>query len=145
MAPEKDFQKDVFTHCRNALAGQNALIRRSKKIKEILDKHKGSIKPLLQSHKIDKIAECAQFLLQNGIFESGLKAKIFFPELFETSSSRGVQRAESVSEAGRAEAEAFAEIQPEAVNGLNGLTLDDVPEGSSTCLVHQVSYQTDLL
>jgi hypothetical protein len=49
-------------------------------------------------------------LLEFRVFESDIQAKISFPELFQTTPSRGVQRAAFENEAARSEAEALEDL-----------------------------------
>ena len=49
-------------------------------------------------------------MLNGRIFQSELKAKIEFPELFRTIPSRDVQRAETQNDAVRSEAEALEDL-----------------------------------
>lgn len=108
----KDLQKDIFLTCRSIFAGQNALIRKRKAVRDVLSQHKSKLVHLVSRHGWDKVTDVAKGLLERRIFESNLQAKGAFPELFETSPSRGAQRAASEIEAAHSEAEALAEAEP---------------------------------
>jgi len=56
-------------------------------------------------------------LLDQRVFESELKAKIAFPELFQTSPARDVQRNESENDAARSVAEALEELTSASERG----------------------------
>ena len=64
------------------------------------------------------------------VFESKLKAKIAFPELFQTSPARDVQRNESENNAARSAAEALEELTSASERGGlgNDHEGDNIPE-----------------
>ena len=70
-------------------------------------------------------------LLDQRVFEPELKAKIAFPELFQTSPARDVQRNESENDAARSAAEALEELTSASKRGGLGDDHkdDNVPEG----------------
>lgn len=112
----KEVRKEVYVSCRSIFVGQNAQLRRPKKVKEVLQQQELKIMPLLNKYGLDEVAVYARNLLDSRVFESQLRAKIEFPDLFEISPLRDVQRTESEHEAVRSEAEALAEVEPEAVD-----------------------------
>jgi hypothetical protein len=65
---------------------------------------------LITDFGFDKIVDIVKALLDQCIFESELKAKIAFPELFQTSPARDVQRNESEDDAARSAAEVLEEL-----------------------------------
>lgn len=86
-------------------------MRQLKSIRKILLLKKNSliIGSLRQSHTFDEICDAVKELLEQGVFESTIKAKLCFPTLFQISPGRTAQRAESEAEAARSEAEAIEE------------------------------------
>lgn len=110
--PSDELQEEVFLTCRTLFAGPNAQLRRPKKVREVLQQHRHKILPLVNKHGLDNIADGARHLLEKGVFESNLRAKIQFPELFQLTPARGAQRTASENEAARSEAEALAEAEP---------------------------------
>lgn len=101
----------VYLACRAIFAGNNALLRKQKKILEVLRQHANvSLKPLIKDFGEEKVLEILKSLLEAQIFQSELKAKIEFPELFVTSLVRDVQRAASEIDATRSADEALDEI-----------------------------------
>ena len=69
------------------LVGAGALFRRGPSIKNLLQKHRNSIAPLLREFSLDAICFVAQELLRERIFEFPAKAKLRFPELFQITST----------------------------------------------------------
>ncbi|KAH8696296.1 hypothetical protein BGW36DRAFT_397879 [Talaromyces proteolyticus] len=85
-------KRRVYLACRPIFAGNNALLRKAKKIREL------------------KVVDIIKILLEKQIFQSDVKAKIEFPELFHSSPARDVQRAASENDAARSAAEALEEV-----------------------------------
>lgn len=77
----------VYTDCRSIFAGAGALFRKSSSIKNLLQKHRDSIAPLLREFSLDAICFVAQDLLRKRIFEFPARAKLRFPELFQITST----------------------------------------------------------
>jgi hypothetical protein len=72
------------------LNGTNAHIRKTKKIREVVQSHSKSFEPLIRDLDFDKVVDVVKSLLDQSIFESELQAKIAFPELFRSSPARDV-------------------------------------------------------
>ena len=90
MVATHDTQKLIYLSLRETFVGESALLRKSKKVKNAIEKHKGKpqIQHLIQKgYNIDAIVQLALPLLQEQIFESTIKAKARFPEVFKTSTS----------------------------------------------------------
>ena len=113
----------VYLHCSSIFSGANAQIRRPKKISQLLEKHKASIKILTNEFTLPTIALVAKELLEERVFESLPRAKLRYPELFQPSGTQEAERAASEAEVIRIEAEAVQDIV---------LTSDD--EGGDECL-----------
>jgi len=91
-------------------AGPNAQLRKHKKVREVIEVHQHNFKPLIKDLGFEKVFDTVIFLLNGRIFQSELKAKITFPELFRTTPIRDVQHAESEKDAVRSEAEALEDL-----------------------------------
>ncbi|KAI9875856.1 MAG: hypothetical protein M1830_007897 [Pleopsidium flavum] len=100
----------VYLHCRSIFSGTNAQLRRPRKVRQLLTKRKESVKILTYEFPLDAVCAVAKELLDDGIFESEPRAKLHFPELFETSEARSAERQVSEAEAARSEAEAVEEV-----------------------------------
>jgi hypothetical protein len=103
-------KRRIYLVCRPIFTGNNAQLRRQKKIRELVNKHKTSLAPLIRDFGTAKVVEILQILLESQTFQSDLKAKVAFPELFRSSPDRDIQRTESENNAARSVAEALEEI-----------------------------------
>jgi hypothetical protein len=121
----------VFLAYRTVFTGPHAQIRKSKKVREVIEQHSASFQPLLKDFGFDQVADIVKNLLDQRVFESELKAKIAFPELFQTSPARDVQRNESENDAARSVAEALEELTSASERGgpIDDQKDDNIPEG----------------
>jgi len=85
----------IFLAYRTVFTGPHAQIRKSKKGPRGHRAAQRVVQPLIRDFGFDKVADIVKTLLDQRVFESELKAKIAFPELFQTSPARDVQRNES--------------------------------------------------
>ncbi|PGH10128.1 hypothetical protein AJ80_07579 [Polytolypa hystricis UAMH7299] len=106
----------VYLACRPVFAGENAQIRKQKSIQNILNKHKGSFRALIRDLTADKVVAILKMLLEKRVFQSDVKAKIEFPELFTSSPAREIERVASEDDAARSAAEVLEEIAKEDEN-----------------------------
>jgi hypothetical protein len=110
MAHSSAERRRVFLAYRTVFTGQYAQIRKPKRIKEIVQQHRRSFGSLTEDFGLDKVVDIIKVLLDQCVFESELKAKIAFPELFQTSAARDIQRNASENDAARSATEALEEM-----------------------------------
>ncbi|OBT76527.1 hypothetical protein VF21_05437 [Pseudogymnoascus sp. 05NY08] len=103
-------KRRVFLAYRSLFSGENANLRQAKKIRKLVKKHSSSFEALIKDFGPCKTVDILKALLEVRVFESDIQAKIAFPELFQTTPSRSVQRAAFENEAARSEAEALEEL-----------------------------------
>lgn len=103
-------KRRVYLACRAIFTGNSAQLRKQKKVRELVEKQKSSLAPLIRDFGITKVVEILRILLDGQAFQSDLKAKVEFPELFRSTPDRDIQRAESEYNAARSVAEALEEI-----------------------------------
>jgi hypothetical protein len=103
-------KRRVFLAYRSLFSGDNANLRQAKKIRKLVQKHSSSFGALIKDFGSDKTVDILKTLLEVRVFESDIQAKITFPDLFQTTLSRSVQRAASENEVARSEAEALEEL-----------------------------------
>lgn len=103
-------KRRVYLAFRTVFTGPNAQLRKPKKVCEVIEVRKHVFRPLIKDFGLEKVIEIVIILLNSRIFESELKAKVTFPELFRTSPSHDIQRTESEKDAVRSEAEALEDI-----------------------------------
>ena len=87
----------VYLALTNIFRGADAQLRRPKKIRELILKQQDNIdvRDLIEIHNIDHVCNVAKTLLDQQIFESTLKTKIRFPEVFEVSPAQSAERSAS--------------------------------------------------
>ncbi|KAJ5016903.1 N-acetyl-6-hydroxytryptophan oxidase ivoB [Colletotrichum sp. SAR 10_99] len=100
----------VYRTCRAIFSGDAALFRKPKKIKETLLQNRGSLQHVFQEFDEVKLADIVKELLENRLFESDLRAKVEFPELFRTSPQQDAQREASEADAAKSVADCLGEI-----------------------------------
>lgn len=103
-------KRRVFLAYRGLFSGENANVRQIKKVRKLVKKHAAAFRPLIDDFGSSKIVDILKALLEVRVFESDIQAKLAFPELFQTTPSRSVQRVAFESEAARSEAEALEEL-----------------------------------
>lgn len=119
-------ERRVYLACRPIFSRETALVRKKKKIRELVEKHRTSLGPLVPEFGVEGLATILKTLLDARIFGSDLRAKQEFPELFPSPSVRDVQRAESEDHAVQSVAEAIEEIES---LDQTGNTTEDENEG----------------
>jgi hypothetical protein len=82
------------------------------KFRDRVQKYKDNVetKALLQQHSEDSICIIAKLLLERQVFESSLKAKLCFPEVFDVSPAQSAEREASIAEAAKSEADAIRSV-----------------------------------
>ena len=109
MAGNLPDERLVYLALKNHFKGADVQVRKLKKIREVIQKHQRHVdlRDLIREHSIDHISHIAKVLLEQQIFESTLKAKIRFPEVFEVSPAQSAEREASEAEAARTEEDAI--------------------------------------
>ena len=100
----------VYLHCSSIFSGVNAHVRKVKKISQLLEKHKVSIKMLTKEFTLPAVTTITKELLEEQIFESLPRARLRYPELFQPLETQEAERAASEVEVIRIEAEAVQDI-----------------------------------
>lgn len=131
MVPHSPDHRLVFLHCSSIFRGANSQVRKQKKILQLLAQHKSSIKILTDEFTVEAIAVIAKELLDEAIFESTLRARLRFPELFQPSQAEEAEREASEAEVARVEAEAARDVV---------LTSEDEEEEERPDIEHSESY-----
>ncbi|KAI0976311.1 hypothetical protein F4678DRAFT_416629 [Xylaria arbuscula] len=94
-------ERVVYLALKNVFKGPDAEMRRLAAVRKLITKRKedSGVADLVNAHNIDTICNMARTLLTEGIFESTLKAKIRFPEVFDVSPAQSAEREASEAEA----------------------------------------------
>jgi hypothetical protein len=108
----KPDERLVYLALRDVFLGPDAHLRNQKKVRDRIQKYKDNaeIKALLQQHSEDSICSIAKVLLERQVFESSLKAKLCFPEVFDVSPAQSAEREASIAEAAKSEAHAIRNV-----------------------------------
>jgi hypothetical protein len=108
----KPDERLVYLALGGVFLGPDAHLRNQKKIRDRVQKYKDNveIKALLQQHSEDSICIIAKLLLERQVFESSLKAKLCFPEVFDVSPAQSAEREASIVEAAKFEADAIRNV-----------------------------------
>ncbi|OTB00697.1 hypothetical protein M426DRAFT_65441 [Hypoxylon sp. CI-4A] len=109
MAFTKEEKRRVYLACRPIFTGDKAQLRKAKKVREEIVKRPQALVSV-NDFTIEKVVEITRDLLERRVFESELKAKVEFPELFYSSPAQEVQRETSEIDAAKSTAEALEEI-----------------------------------
>lgn len=115
----------VYLALKDSFKGADAQIRKAKKVRDLVQKaqHNVDVRDLIREHNLENVCIVAKALLEQQIFESTLRAKVRFPEVFEISPAQSAERSASEAEAARLEAD--------AVRSASGGQNNDAPAGES--------------
>ncbi|EXF76167.1 hypothetical protein CFIO01_03560 [Colletotrichum fioriniae PJ7] len=117
----------VYCTCRAIFSGNDALLRKKKKVKEVLVKNTTTVRPLFFGFGEEKTILMSQYLLECRVFESDLRAKVMFPSLFQSTPQQDADREASEADAVRSVANALDEMsQSEGEDDDD--ELDQIPE-----------------
>ena len=103
-------RRRVYVHCRPIFSGDNALVRKPKSIKTLVDSNRASLQPLLNDKTEQQVMDILRHLLERRIFESEICAKVEFPDLFRPPSLRDTQRQAFEEDAARSTEEVWDSI-----------------------------------
>lgn len=131
MGAKAERRRSIFLTAREVFVGSSAQIRDRKAIAAVFAKHEPTFRDLRKRFGENTIIDITWSLLRDGVFESELKAKLNFPELFQVSAVRSLQRDVSEQHAAQSEAEVFDKISLANENGEeDDIDVDDDSEPS---------------
>lgn len=137
MVVSAEARERVYLYSRAIFSGDNANIRSAKRIKELVDQNRQSLTNILTGLGVDQVHNTIQSLLDKRVFESELRAKLEFPELFRSSAARNAERQASEDEAAHSTASRLDEIaayEGEKCNDKGkGVDYGDPDDEGSTC------------
>ncbi|KAK0378425.1 hypothetical protein CLIM01_04200 [Colletotrichum limetticola] len=110
MAYKNEDLERVYCTCRAIFSGNDALLRKRKKVKEALIKNRTTVKPLFSNFGEENTILMSQHLLECRVFESDLRAKVMFPSLFQSTPQQDADREASEADAVRSVANALDEM-----------------------------------
>ena len=109
MARNSPDERVIYLALKDIFRGPDAQLRKSKKVRELIQKHQhcADIRDLIEEHSFDNVYSVTKVLLEQQVFESTLRAKLRFPEVFEVSPAQSAEREASEAEAAKTEADAI--------------------------------------
>jgi hypothetical protein len=110
-------ERVVYLTLKNVFMGNVAEMRKLATIRKVIQKERrqSEVESLVSAHGLETICITARRLLLEGIFESTMRAKIRFPEVFDVSPTQSAEREASEAEAVRCEATAISQFVPETL------------------------------
>jgi hypothetical protein len=112
MAKSLPDERRVYLALKGVLQGQDVHIRQPKTIRTFIERQQNhaDIQQLIREYSIGSLCKTAKALFKDQIFESTLKAKIRFPEVFEVTPNQTAERAMSEHEAAKNEDAAIQSV-----------------------------------
>lgn len=107
----------VYLACQHIFRGSNSQVRKLKTVKGLIEQNKIALADILREYNVERTSNVAKKLLENRVFDSTLKAKIRFPELFDVSPTQSAEREASEAEAARDEANTVQKISQRETTG----------------------------
>ncbi|KAI0114084.1 hypothetical protein GGR51DRAFT_505449 [Nemania sp. FL0031] len=132
-------ERVVYLALKNVFKGPNAEVRQLKVVRKLITKSQqdADVADLINAHNIDTVCNIARTLLTEEIFESTLKAKIRFPEVFDVSPAQSAEREASEAEAAINDANAIAgAVQGYSEDVQNIISRADVADTESVETCH---------
>jgi hypothetical protein len=125
----KPDERLVYLALRSVFIGNDANIRSAKAIRNQIKKHQQNedVKALMKNHSQDHVYGTTKELLEDRVFESTLRAKIRFPEVFSISPAQSADREQSEEEAARSEANAIKNAAEGRLDNLGPIGTKDKP------------------
>ncbi|KAI0538482.1 hypothetical protein GGR58DRAFT_526058 [Xylaria digitata] len=133
-------ERVVYLALKNVFKGENAKVRQLKAVRKLVSKSQNDtdVSDIIKAHNIDIVCNTARALLAEEIFESTLKAKIRFPEVFDVSPAQSAEREASEAEAAISEANAIkGAVQRYADEVQDPISRADVAETESVETYHE--------
>lgn len=119
MAENDPDERLVYLACQHIFRGSNSQVRKLKAVKGLIEQNKIALADILREYNVERTSNVAKKLLGNQVFDSTLKAKIRFPELFDVSPTQSAEREASEAEAARDEANTVQKISQRETTGEN--------------------------
>ncbi|KAI3096101.1 hypothetical protein CBS147333_9643 [Penicillium roqueforti] len=114
---ENEPDEMVYPACQHIFRGSNSQVRKLKTVKGLIEQNKIALADILREYNVERIGNVAKKLLENRVFDSTLKAKIRFPELFDVVPTQSAEREASEPEAARDEANTVQKISQRETTG----------------------------
>ncbi|KAF2965964.1 hypothetical protein GQX73_g7574 [Xylaria multiplex] len=133
-------ERVVYLALKNVFKGENAKVRQLKAVRKLVAKSQNDadVSDIIKAHNLEIVCNTARTLLTEEVFESTLKAKIRFPEVFDVSPAQSAEREASEAEAAISEANAIkGAVQRYADEVQDPISRCDVVETESVETYHE--------
>lgn len=102
----------VYLTLKNIFMGSVAEVRKLAAIRKVVrqERNRSDVQSLISAYGFETICASARALLHDKIFESTLRAKMRFPEVFDVSPTQSAEREAEEAEAVRCEANAISQV-----------------------------------
>ncbi|OQD96418.1 hypothetical protein PENSOL_c016G02869 [Penicillium solitum] len=110
MAQNDPDERLIYLACQHIFRGSNSQVRKLKTVKGLIKQNEPALADILREYDIKRTSNVAKKLLESELFDSTLKAKIRFPELFDVSPTQSAEREASEAVAAKDEANTVREI-----------------------------------
>jgi hypothetical protein len=122
----------IYLACQHIFRGAHSQVRKLKTVKGLIRQNEIALTDILREHDINSTSTVAKKLLESEVFDSTLKARIRFPELFDVSPTQSAEREASEAEAARDEANTVREISDREASTETAITPRTKVEGERT-------------
>ena len=131
MVSKAERRRRIFLTARTIFTGPNSRIRDRKTISAVVAQHEDHFKQCNAAFAKNIVVDVINSLLEHGVFESELKAKLSFPELYQVSALRSLQHDASEKNAAKSEAEAIETLSQQD-SDIGQPDLDDAYDDNGT-------------
>lgn len=103
-------KRQIFLACKAIFTGPNASLRKLKTIQKRITQHQAALNTSIPNFEVNRVTNIVKALLKEQVFQSDIKAKTEFPDLFTPSPSKKVKCNVFEAEAARSAADILEEI-----------------------------------
>ena len=103
-------KRQIFLACKAIFTGPNTLPKKPKTIQKRITKHQAALNTSIPNFEVNRVTNIVRCLLKEQVFQSDIKAKTKFPDLFTPSPAKKVKCNAFEAEAARSAAGILEEI-----------------------------------
>ena len=103
-------KRQIFLACKAIFIGPNALLRKWKTIQKRVTEHQVALNTLIPNFEINMVTNIVQALFKKQVFQSDIKAKMEFPDLFTPCLANNVKGNVFEADGDRSAAHIFEDI-----------------------------------
>ena len=103
-------KRQIFLACKAIFTGPSASLRKTKTIQKRITSHQAALSTSIPNFEINRVTNIVQALLKEQVFQSDIKAKTEFPDLFTSSLTKNIKDNVFEAEAAHSAADILEEI-----------------------------------